>query len=83
MYDCWELHKGLPPFVLTLMTQNLNTTPIDPKFYSGSLADRHDPSKCPLFQPLKIGNVELSHRIVLAPLTRFRADSTHVHREVL
>ncbi|KAG8913487.1 hypothetical protein FRC00_002311 [Tulasnella sp. 408] len=64
------------------MTQNLNTTPIDPKFYSGPLADRHDPSKCPLFQPLKIGNAELSHRIVLAPLSRFRADSTHVHREI-
>jgi len=31
-----------------------------------------------LFQPLKIGNVELSNRIVLAPLTRFRADDDHV-----
>lgn len=31
-----------------------------------------------LFQPLKVGNVELSNRIVLAPLTRFRADDAHV-----
>ncbi|KAG8977233.1 hypothetical protein FRC05_002233 [Tulasnella sp. 425] len=26
--------------------------------------------------------MNLSHRIVLAPLSRFRADSTHVHREI-
>jgi NADPH2 dehydrogenase len=26
-----------------------------------------------LFQPIKLGNIELKHRIALAPLTRFRA----------
>ncbi|KAK5002831.1 hypothetical protein LTR28_010931, partial [Elasticomyces elasticus] len=31
-----------------------------------------------LFQPLQIGNNKLSHRIVMAPLTRFRADDSHV-----
>ena len=31
-----------------------------------------------LFQPLKVGNVELSNRIVMAPLTRYRADDSHV-----
>ncbi|KEF57711.1 NADPH2 dehydrogenase [Exophiala aquamarina CBS 119918] len=31
-----------------------------------------------LFLPLKLGDVELSHRIVMAPLTRFRADDDHV-----
>ncbi|KAH7065818.1 hypothetical protein BKA63DRAFT_547041 [Paraphoma chrysanthemicola] len=31
-----------------------------------------------LFEPLRIGNIYLSHRIVLAPLTRFRTDSDHV-----
>ncbi|EXJ77742.1 NADPH2 dehydrogenase [Capronia epimyces CBS 606.96] len=31
-----------------------------------------------LFSPLKVGNVQVSHRIVLAPLTRFRADDKHV-----
>ncbi|KAI0795058.1 NADH:flavin oxidoreductase/NADH oxidase [Abortiporus biennis] len=31
-----------------------------------------------LFQSIKVGDVELKHRIVLAPLTRFRADSNHV-----
>ena len=31
-----------------------------------------------LFKPLRIGNVELKNRIVMAPLTRFRADDNHV-----
>jgi len=31
-----------------------------------------------LFKPLKLGNVELKHRIAMAPLTRFRASDEHV-----
>lgn len=31
-----------------------------------------------LFQPLKLGHVELNHRIIMAPLTRFRADDQNV-----
>jgi NADPH2 dehydrogenase len=31
-----------------------------------------------LFQPLKVGSLELSNRIVMAPLTRYRADDSHV-----
>src|SRR6187402_1920441 len=31
-----------------------------------------------LFQPLKIGNVELTNRLAMAPLTRYRADDNHV-----
>ncbi|KAJ8595589.1 FMN-linked oxidoreductase [Rhizopogon salebrosus TDB-379] len=31
-----------------------------------------------LFTPIKVGRMNLSHRIVLAPLTRFRAYDTHV-----
>lgn len=31
-----------------------------------------------LFQPLKVGRSELLNRLVLAPLTRFRADDSHV-----
>lgn len=31
-----------------------------------------------LFQPLKVGRSELSNRIAMAPLTRFRADDAHV-----
>ncbi|RYP79987.1 hypothetical protein DL769_002693 [Monosporascus sp. CRB-8-3] len=31
-----------------------------------------------LFQPVQIGSVTPKHRIVMAPMTRFRADDTHV-----
>ncbi|PVI06067.1 FMN-linked oxidoreductase [Periconia macrospinosa] len=31
-----------------------------------------------LFQPLKVGNLQLKQRIAMAPLTRFRADDDHV-----
>ncbi|KIJ16031.1 hypothetical protein PAXINDRAFT_168669 [Paxillus involutus ATCC 200175] len=31
-----------------------------------------------LFQPIKVGPVTLQHRVVLAPLTRFRAYASHV-----
>ncbi|KAF7366928.1 NADH:flavin oxidoreductase/NADH oxidase [Mycena sanguinolenta] len=31
-----------------------------------------------LFQPLTIGSVSLQHRVVLAPLTRLKADANHV-----
>jgi NADPH2 dehydrogenase len=31
-----------------------------------------------LFTPLKIGNVQVQHRIVMAPLTRYRAEDNHV-----
>ena len=35
-----------------------------------------------LFTPFKIGNLTLQHRIVLAPLTRFRANDDHVHTDL-
>jgi len=31
-----------------------------------------------LFQPIKVGNVVLQHRVAMAPLTRFRADDRYV-----
>ncbi|ETS82814.1 hypothetical protein PFICI_04690 [Pestalotiopsis fici W106-1] len=31
-----------------------------------------------LFEPLRIGNMDLKHRIVMAPLTRYRANKQHV-----
>ncbi|KAJ7115106.1 hypothetical protein C8R43DRAFT_1038984 [Mycena crocata] len=31
-----------------------------------------------LFEPIKVGTTELKHRIVLAPLTRFKASTEHV-----
>ncbi|KAI0373004.1 FMN-linked oxidoreductase [Pilatotrama ljubarskyi] len=36
-------------------------------------------SACRLFQPARIGNLVLAHHIVLAPLTRCRANNKHVH----
>lgn len=32
-----------------------------------------------LFNPVAVGNAKLSHRVVLAPLTRIRANKDHVH----
>nr|GAT52914.1 predicted protein [Mycena chlorophos] len=31
-----------------------------------------------LFQPVRLGDIQLAHRVVLAPMTRFRADANHV-----
>lgn len=31
-----------------------------------------------LFEPIKVGNIALQHRVVLAPLTRCKADEAHV-----
>ena len=31
-----------------------------------------------LFMPLKLGTLSLSHRVVLAPMTRLRADEHHI-----
>ncbi|TCD65522.1 hypothetical protein EIP91_002530 [Steccherinum ochraceum] len=35
-----------------------------------------------LFQPIKVGNVQLKHRVAMAPLTRCRADDEHVHTDL-
>lgn len=35
-----------------------------------------------LFQPLQVGDITLQHRVVLAPLTRFRANDEHVHQDL-
>lgn len=36
-----------------------------------------------LFQPLQIGSTQLDHRVVMAPLTRFRATRDHVPNDVV
>jgi NADPH2 dehydrogenase len=38
----------------------------------------NNPSTYKLFEPLHFGTVDLSHRIVMAPLTRFRTNDDHV-----
>ena len=35
-----------------------------------------------LFQPIRVGTFELAQRIAMAPLTRYRADSDHVHTDI-
>ena len=35
-----------------------------------------------LFTPIKVGTATLQHRVAMAPLTRFRADSGHVHGDL-
>jgi hypothetical protein len=35
-----------------------------------------------LFRPLPVGAINVNHRVVMAPLTRFRANKDHVHGEL-
>ncbi|GAA5992362.1 hypothetical protein JCM10908_000446 [Rhodotorula pacifica] len=35
-----------------------------------------------LFRPLRVGRMNLQHRIAMAPLTRYRADASHVHHDL-
>lgn len=35
-----------------------------------------------IFEPLQVGRMILKHRVVMAPLTRFRADTEHVHTDL-
>ncbi|KAJ7287123.1 hypothetical protein C8J57DRAFT_1446042 [Mycena rebaudengoi] len=35
-------------------------------------------SSSKLFQPIQVGDIQLNHRIVFAPITRYRADANHV-----
>lgn len=36
-----------------------------------------------LFQPIRVGNLTLGHRVTLAPLTRFRASDAHVPTDLM
>lgn len=36
-----------------------------------------------LFQLTKVGDINLAHRVVLAPLTRLRADDSHVPTDLM
>ena len=35
-----------------------------------------------LFSPIQLGDLKLAHRIVMAPLTRYRANLAHVHGDM-
>lgn len=36
-----------------------------------------------LFQPIRVGNCQLAHRVVFAPCTRFRAADNHVPTDIM
>lgn len=36
-----------------------------------------------LFQPIKVGDITLGHRVVLAPMTRLRSDNKHVPTDLV
>ncbi|KAL5532353.1 hypothetical protein ACEPAF_5923 [Sanghuangporus sanghuang] len=36
-----------------------------------------------LFRPIRVGNINLVHRIVMSPMTRFRADDAHVPTDII
>ncbi|KAL1305105.1 hypothetical protein AAFC00_002035 [Neodothiora populina] len=38
--------------------------------------------KSRLFEPLQVGQMQLSNRLAMAPLTRFRANDEHVHEDM-
>ncbi|TDL18661.1 NADH:flavin oxidoreductase/NADH oxidase [Rickenella mellea] len=39
-------------------------------------------SKAKLFEPIRVGDMTLQHRVALAPLTRSRANSAHAHGDL-
>ena len=41
-----------------------------------------DAGSSKLFQPVKVGDIELAHRVVMAPLTRLRANDRGVHGDL-
>ena len=41
-----------------------------------------DTSNSKLFSPLRIGDLTLKHRIVMPPLTRYRASDEHIHGDL-
>ena len=60
---------------LTPLSLVLQPTQNSQKYHTAEMSNS---SQSRLFKPLKVGNIELQNRIVLAPLTRFRADDAHV-----
>ncbi|KEY69189.1 hypothetical protein S7711_01648 [Stachybotrys chartarum IBT 7711] len=51
------------------------STPVPPAEAKGRT---YNPAETKLFQPLKVGNMQLKHRMVFPPLTRNRNDDDHV-----
>src|ERR1700761_7351890 len=49
---------------------------------SSQLSSVMSSSVSALFQPLRVGITDIQHRVVMAPLTRIRANKDHVHGEL-
>src|SRR5277367_1855634 len=47
-----------------------------------SLPPKANSAMSKLFTPLNVGNNLLQHRLVMAPLTRYRADDNHVQLDI-
>lgn len=54
-------------------------TIVSPVSFVEIRAHKSSMSSLKLFQPIQVGDITLGHRVVLAPLTRFRANDAHVH----
>lgn len=70
--------------VLLSMTSVASARHILDSLFSRSIPSESERTICALakmsklFTPLKLGAVELGHRVAMAPLTRFRADDNRV-----
>jgi len=58
-----------------------------PRMWLGSPHDQTPPTfemsvMSKLFQPIRVGRMDLQHRVVLCPLTRLRANKDHVHGDL-
>ncbi|KAN0131987.1 hypothetical protein V8E53_010267 [Lactarius tabidus] len=58
---------------------NLLILPLQQPLIATSLMSSSVPS---IFKPLRVGNIDLQHRVVMAPMTRFRANKDHIHDEL-
>lgn len=47
------------------------------------MTEKKDYSNSALFQPIRVGNMQLQHRVVMAPLTRYRATDAHVPNDLM
>ncbi|KAL4779261.1 NADH:flavin oxidoreductase NADH oxidase family protein [Aspergillus varians] len=59
---------------MTIVTTTSSNCPPFPKAMKPPI----DPAASRLFEPLRVGNMELKHRIVFPPLTRNRNDDDHI-----
>ena len=57
-------------------SQSLPSFSSNPQYSNASMSGPN------LFSPIQIGRITLDHRVVMAPLTRHRANKAHVHGDL-